>query len=191
MVRLAVRFNLNDLKRDLDAKGRKRVDKAAAIALGRVATTVRKVASQGIREKLAIKAAVAKNAITIRRLQGKLTIFIEASGKPIPIRDYGARQGKRGVTYRVSKAKGRRVYQNKFGKGFALDKAGGNVFIRVQAEPKGPRRAKIVKAYGPSIPQYFVTRIIRQLLQAKARERWPIEFAAAWRGLNIRAGRSA
>ena len=197
MVALNVRFDLNDFKREIDAKGRKQVDKAAAIALKRVATTVRKVASQSIRERLAIGAAVAKKAITIRRSGNKLTLFIEASGKPIPIRDYGAKAGKRGVTYKVSKSKGRKLYENKYGKGFIVAKAGGHVFIRVEPEPKGikrlfRKRAKIVKAYGPSVPQYFVTRIIRQLLIAKTRERWPVEFAAAWRGLQIRSagGRS-
>jgi hypothetical protein len=190
-MRLGVRFDLNEFKRELDAKGRKQVDKAASIALRRVATTVRAVASRGIREKLAISAAVAKKAITIRRDGKKLTMFIEASGAPIPIRDYGAKLGKKGVTYRVSKGDKRKLYENKYGKGFVIEKFGGHVFIRVEPEPKGlkrlfRKRAKIVKAYGPSVPQFFVTRIIRQLLLAKARERWPIEFAAAWRGLSLR-----
>ena len=187
MVGVRVRFDLNAFKRDLDEKGKKRVAKAASIALKRVATTVRKTASDKIRERLAIKAAVAKKAITIRRSAGRLTMVIEASGSPIPIRDYDARAGKRGVTYRVAKGGARKVYQSKFGKGFIVTKAGGHVFVRVEQEGPG-RRAKIKKAFGPSVPQYFVTKIIRELLLDKAKERWPTEFAAAWRGLSIRAG---
>lgn len=198
-MRLGVRFDLQAFKRDLDQKGRKRVDRAAGIALRKVGVSVRKVASDSIRQKLAIKAAIAKKAITIRRSGNKLTLFIEASGSPIPLREYGARQTAKGVSYKVSKTRGRRIYENKFGKGFIVERLGGHVFARVEPEPKGvkrairsllgrSKRAKIRKIYGPSVPQYFVTRIIRQLLLAKARERWPIEFAAAWRGLSIRAG---
>lgn len=189
-MRLGVRFDLNEFKRDLDAKGRKRVDRAAQIALGRIGTTIRKVASQGIREKLAITAAVAKKAITIRKSGSKLTLFIEASGSPIPIRDYGARAGKRGVTYRVSKGGKRKLYENKYGKGFIVDRLGGHVFVRSGPARKGGK-APIRKVYGPSIPQYFVTRVLRDLMLKSARERWPIEFAAALRGLSIRAGNSA
>lgn len=192
-MRLSVRFDLNEFKRDLDKKGRRRVYQAASIALKRVGTTVRKQAALSIREKLAIKAAVAKQAITMRRAGKELTLFIEASGKPIPIRDYGARAGKKGVTYRVSKGDKRKVYENKYGKGFVIEKFGGHVFIRVEAEPKGlkrlfRKRAKIVKAYGPSVPQFFVTRVVREILLQTARDRWPIEFARAWNGLAQRFG---
>lgn len=185
---------LEEFKRSVDQKKRKLVPKAAAIALGRVGTTVRKQASTGIRERIAISAAVAKKAIVIKRIGSGsdrgLVLLIEASGKPIPLRDYQAKQGKRGVTYRVSKAGPRKVRQNKYGNAFIVDSAGGHVFIRVGPDPPGKQRAKIVQAYGPSVPQYFATRIIRDLLTSTARNRWPIEFQRAWIAVTTRAASS-
>lgn len=187
MVRLSVDLDVLALKRTLNELEKKRVPKAAGIALGRVGTTVRKVASMSIRERMAISAAVAKKAITLRRVgQTRLTLFVEASGRPIPIRDFQAKEGKRGVSYRISKGAGKKIYANKFGKGFIVPRIGGHVFVRVTPDPPGKPRANIRLAYGPSVPQYFVTRHIRELMERSARERWPIEFARAWRGLSIR-----
>jgi hypothetical protein len=175
---------LRDFRRNLSDDQKKLVPKAAAMALGRVGTTVRKEASTGIRQRIAISAAVAKGAIKIKRegigsAKG-LILVLEASGRPIPLRDYQARQGRRGVTYRVSKSGGRKTRTNKYGTAFIVQGIGGNVFIRTSPDPRGPAKAKITQAFGPSIPQYFTTRIIRQLMTSKAQERWPIEFQRAW-----------
>lgn len=184
---------LSEFRRGLTEQQTKLVPKAAAIALGRVATTVRKVGSTGIRERLAISAAVAKKAMVIKRIgpgaNPGLVLLIQASGKPIPLREFQARQGARGVTYRVSKSGGRRTRLNKYGNAFILQSKGGHVFIRVSPDPPGKPKAKIVQAYGPSIPQYFATRVIRQLMTSSARQRWPIEFQRAWAGLSRRGAR--
>ncbi|HYE70677.1 MAG TPA: phage tail protein [Aquabacterium sp.] len=186
MVRVSVRFDLDAFTRNVNVAGRRRVNKAAAIALGRVGTTVRKEASLTIRERLAIKASVAKNQITLRRVgPDGLTLFIEAKGQPIPLRDFQARQGKRGVSYRVSKAAGRKVYETKFGKGFIIQRFGGHVFAPAGRDPKGPQKAKLRKIYGPSVPQFFVTKAIIEKLERIARQRWPIEFARAFNGLRV------
>lgn len=184
MVRVSVQFDINAFKRDLDAKGRKRVNKAAASALSRTATTVRKEASVSIRERLNISAAVAKKAITIRKMKGGLTVFIEAQGRPIPLRDFQARQTRSGVSFKVKRGGERKTYSSKYGPGFIITKIGGNVFVRAEPDPPGPKQAKVRKVYGPSVPQYFVTRAIRELLLRTARERWPIEFDRAWRALS-------
>lgn len=194
MPRITVRFDIRAFQRTLNDLQKKQVPKAAKIALGRVATTVRKVVSQRIRERLNIKSAAAKAAITIRRNARVLVISIEAKGKPIPIRDYGAKATKRGVTFKVVRGGERKLYSNKYGPGFIVAKAGGHVFARVEPEPRGIRRAlgkraRIRKVYGPSVPQYFVTQLITQVMVRTARERWPLEFAAAWRGLGIRQSR--
>lgn len=191
-MRLDVRFDLEEFRRGLSEIQKKQVPKAAGIALGRVGTTVRKQASVTIRQRLAISAAVAKNQITLRRVgTDRLTLIVEATGQPIPLRDFQAKQGKRGVTYRVSPRRGRRQYENKFGKAFVVRQFGGNVFARVTADPPGKAKAKIARIYGPSVPQFFVTRAIIDSLERIARDRWPIEFQRAFRGLNLNSGRSA
>jgi len=108
---------------------------------------------------------------------GRALIFdIVASGKPLPLREYGARMTKRGATFQVKKGTARRVYQRQGQPGFILPRFGSNVFVRTSPEPPGPPKAKIAKVYGPSIPQYFVTRFVRERMERIARERWPIEF---------------
>jgi len=185
-VGLDINFPLQELLRQVDAVRRQLVPRAAKIALARVGVTVRKQASISIREKLTIKAAVAKDAIKIRTEQGGLVLVVTASGKPIALKQYQARATKRGVSYKISKARGRRIYSNKYGKSFVIAKFGNNVFIRTSSDPPGPQKAKITKVFGPSVPQYFVTRFVREKLERVAKERFPIEFQRALTGLSSR-----
>jgi hypothetical protein len=154
------------------------VTKGAARALDRVATTVRKEGSDEIRTRLKLSASAVKERINVVRPYGgqRLIRDVVASGLPIPLRDYSARQTRAGASYQVSTAKGRRVYRNKYGAGFIIPKLGGNVFVRVGPNPPGKAVAPIRKVYGPSIPQYFVTRFVRERMQRVGAERWPIEF---------------
>lgn len=156
----------------------KEVNKGAARAIDRVATTVRKEGSDEIRTRLKLTASTVKERINIVRPYGgqRLVRDVVASGSPIPLRDYNARQTRAGASYQVSVSKGRRVYRNKYGVGFIIPKFGGNVFARVGPNPPGKAAAPIRKVYGPSIPQYFVTRFVRERMQRVAAERWPIEF---------------
>lgn len=154
------------------------VNKGAARALDRVATTVRKDAANEIKNRLKLGASAIKAKLDVTRPYGgqRLIRDIVASGKPIPLRDYSARSTQRGATYQVSVSKGRRVYRNKFGAGFMIPRLGNNVFVRVGPNPKGKKSAPIRKVYGPSIPQYFVTRFVRERMLATSADRWGIEF---------------
>lgn len=182
---LDINFPLQELLRQVDDVKRRLVPRAAKIALARVGVTVRKQASISIREKLSIKAAVAKDSIKIRKEQGGLVLVVTASGKPIALKQYQARATKRGVSYKISKARGRRIYDNKYGKSFVIAKFGNNVFVRSGVDPPGPRKAKITKVFGPAVPHVFVTRSVRNKLEAIARRRFPLEFQRAI--ANIRA----
>jgi hypothetical protein len=185
-MKFSVKFDLKQVQRYATDIQKKYIPAAAGIALGRVANTVRATSSTKIRERLAIAAAVAKKAIRVQRIGKKFEIWIVASGKPIALKDYQARQTRKGATYRVSKNKGRKVYSRQGRVGFIIPSKGGHVFVRTEDDPPGPMKGHIQKVYGPSVPQYFVTKIVNQAMRNTAMQRWPIEFAAAFRGVILR-----
>lgn len=176
MLKISVRLDIQRARREL-AHLKKEVDKAAIVALGRVATTVRKEADQEIRRRLSLKSSVVKEALRIKKYRNVLIVDIEASGKPIALREYKARPTRKGVTFQVVKGRPRRVYLRQGRPGFLVDKLGRHVFVQVTPDPPGPARHKIKKVYGPSIPQYFVTKHVTKTMMKTVAERWPIEFA--------------
>lgn len=182
----SARLDITGIKRLASDAQRKHIPVAAATALKRVATTVRNVGAVTIRQKLAVSAAVAKGALKVERSGSKLVIYIVASGKPIPLRDYQARKVKAGVSYRVARAGKRKRYRAKGRAAFIIETKGGHVFVRTEDDPPGPQKGRIRKVHGPSVPQYFLTKAIIRAMTKTARERWPIEFAAAIRGVLIR-----
>lgn len=186
-MRYNIELSLRDVKRLVSDVQKKYIPAAAGIALKRVGNTVRNAGALKIRERLAIKAAVAKGAIKVRRIgSDSFTLLIEASGKPIPLRDFGATQTKKGAKFRVSRAGARKLYKRKGRAGFILQRKGAHVFVRTEDDPPGPKKGRVKKVYGPSVPQYFVTKLVMEAMKQTAQERWPIEFSAALRGVLIR-----
>lgn len=186
-MRYNIELSIRDVKRLASDLQKKFIPVAAGAALKRVGNTVRNAGAKKIRERLAIKATVAKSAIKVRRIgSDRWTLLIEASGKPIPLRDYGATQTKKGVKFRVARAGARKLYLRKGRTGFIIKGKGGHVFVRTEDDPPGPKKGRVKKVYGPSIPQYFVTQPVMDEMKRVAQERWPIEFSAAIRGVLIR-----
>lgn len=176
-MKLNVRVDIERARREVQAS-RKQIDRGLARAISRVAISVRKASDQAIRETLAVPSAAVKKALDIKAPRGERTLIrdVVATGKPIPIRDYNARKTRRGATFKVLKGAPRKLWMVKGQPGFIVDKIGGHVFHRVGADPPGPIKAKIQKAYGPSLTQRFRTRKVVQAMQRTAAERWPIEF---------------
>lgn len=143
---------LKDLERDL-------VPKALVRALNKTADNVKVQTSRLVREKRPLPAAVVKDAIRVTRAnRTHLTASVTATGKPIPLREYNARQLKGGV--KVTVTKGNRAFVGPAGRrAFTVDRIGGHVFQRV-----GKGRLPIKKLFGPSIPG--------TLLEEKTAEAW-------------------
>lgn len=180
MINVDVRVDVAQMKRSLNAIERKLVPRAAANAINKTAITARKVGDQRIRQRFNLKSAVVKANITIKRAgSSHLIAVIEASGKPIALKDYAARATRKGVTYRISKVRGRRLYTAKGQLGFIVSSLGGHVYVRKGPEPKGPATVGIRKVFGPSLPQYFVTRLVRQAMMSSIQETWPKRFKEA------------
>lgn len=171
MLRLDIRGDLNEIKKSLTDLQQKKVPTAAARALNKTIGNVRTVASKAIREERALSAKVVRDALTVQRAtRTKLVASLTASGRPIPLRDYQARAGKRGVTVKVSPGK-RKLVVVGGNKAFEIEKLGKHIFVR-----EGNTRLPIKKLFGPSIPATFLKdKVVAAMAKAGA-ENWQKRF---------------
>ena len=175
MIKFNVKLDIQSARASLKGM-EKEVNKAAIRALTRVATTARKEADQEIRQRLTLSSGTVKQALKITKHRGVLIVDIDATGKPIALREYKARETRNGVTFQVAKGKPRKVYKRQGRAAFVIDKYGRHVFVRTGVDPPGKAKAPMQKVYGPSIPQYFMTKIVIGRLNRVTAQRWPIEF---------------
>lgn len=151
-------------------KAGKSIPREVAAAFNDTARKAKGDISREIRKELASPAAAVNKLISITRRANanSLTAAVQLKKtKRIPLRDFGARQTRAGVSYKISKNKGRRVARGAFqGPKPGVMKASwkGNVFKRV-----GAARLPIVKLMGPSPWGVFVENNLTPL-QVKAIE---------------------
>lgn len=137
------------------------------IAVNSTAREMKTPISRQIREVLAAPAAVVKKVINQSRKasRDRLIAGVQVDHtKRIPLRDFGARQNKRGVSYRITKGGGRKTIASAFqGPKPGVIKVSwkGHVFKRV-----GKARLPIRKLKGPSPWGVF----IKHNMAAKAAE---------------------
>lgn len=175
--------NARRMLRDLEDR---EIPRVVGRTLTRTASSVRSRASREMRSRINLQKATIEKAITVRRSNDiqKIRMLellrawfeIRYSSKPFGIRDFDARETKRGVTFKVSKVGTRKLYVRKGNKGFTVDRFGGHVFSRVGPDPPGPAKAKIKKATGPSIPQFAATKRVQADLIKYAQEFWAREL---------------
>ena len=132
-------------------KGSKpKVAQQLSIAINETQKKITVKASRAITEELAVKASVVKQKIKGKRAtKGDLLakVTVKASNR-LSLREFGAKQNKRGVTYKISKTKGRKLIAGAFQgpkPGVVKISWRGNVFKR-----EGKPRLPIVKRSGPS-----------------------------------------
>ena len=146
--------------------------RAISRGLNKTAGNVRTAASVAIRRRRALSAKVVRNALAIRRATpSKLVSSLVVTGKPIPLRDYKARQTKKGVTAQVSPGK-RKLITHRGNAAFIVQKLSGHVFAR-----QGKGRLPIKKLFGPSLPSTFVQQEVRAAWTATARDALPKRIA--------------
>ena len=158
------------LERALGEKA-KRLPIELKIAVNATAKKTKPAISKEVRKELAAPAKAVNQTISI---QSKAT-NTEASAKVlvkktrrIPLRDFGARQNKRGVSYRISKSQGRKTIYGAFQgpkPGVMKTSWKGNVFQRV-----GKSRLPIVKLYGPSPWGVVVKKKLKPVVQKDAKK---------------------
>lgn len=166
----------------LEQLTRRELPKVIGRSLNRTAAHGKTALSKLLRKRINLKKAVIDQSISTRRsneigalsatLSDRAWFEVRVSGKPIALRDFAAKQVKRGVTFKVSRGASRREYLSKGQHAFIVPSLGGHVFVRKGPEPPGPETIGIRKVYGPSLPQYFATHRIQDAEISDVREFW-------------------
>lgn len=171
-----IRFDVSQVLKTLDEMPRGPARRAIVRGLNKTATNVRTSASSAIRKRRALSAKVVRDALAIRKANNqKLVSSIVVTGRPIPLRDYKARQTKKGITAQVSPGK-RKLVSHRGNAAFFVQKIGGHVFAR-----QGRDRLPIKKLYGPSLPSTFAQEEVRKAWTATAVEVMPKRLAEEMR----------
>ena len=142
--------SLDSLKAAIEGTTRK-IKSELRVAINATAAKSKSILNKEIRSELAVTAKVVSSTIrTKRKSEGNdlsATVEVKKTAR-ISLKEFGARQGKKGTSYKISKTKGRKTISDAFqGPKPGLMKASwkGNVFKRA-----GKARLPIVKLYGPS-----------------------------------------
>ena len=174
-----VTSNVDQTIKDLLGFGAAVKEKAVVRTLNDVAAQLRTRASREIRAAgYQLKAGALRNALRpIKASRSSLWAGISASGRPIPLIDYGAREVSTGVSVNVEH--GRKVISH----AFIATMPGGHrgVFAR---EP-GAKARKVVKAgrvqwetlpitqlFGPGIPDALANKVVANGLQSLVDEKF-------------------
>jgi hypothetical protein len=193
-MRFSYTSNVKDVIRELDAAG-KETRPAVVRALNKTIAQVKVRASREVRTAgYKLMAADIKKAIDVQRANsGRLTARAIASGRPIPLIKYNARQVGAGVS--VDVLNGRKVVAHAF---IAKTANGPQVFVRaVGAKHKKVSKGgkvqwsalPITRKYGPSIPDALANKAVEAALIALISERFPIILAHEHAWLNKRLTR--
>ena len=122
--------------------------KELGIVAWKAARPAKALISKEVTKELAVPQKIVKSKIWTKKV-GKTGAAIQLDkSKRIELRDFGARQTKKGVSYKISKSKGRSTIRQAFKgprPGLTFAKHKGSVFGRV-----GESRKPIAKLYGPS-----------------------------------------
>jgi len=147
MAQTVITFKSKDVQATLAGIPQKILIPATVRALNKVAANVKTAASRAVRERRGLPAAAVNKTMVIRRAnRNKLRSTLVVTGKPIGLKDYKARQTRKGVTVEVTRG-ARKLIPG----AFIVQKLSGQVFTR-----DGKARLPIEKMVGPSIPGTFV-----------------------------------
>ena len=176
---VSVRGDMSNIINSLARLQRDVVDKAVPRALNKVADQVKTAAARSMRDagyKLPI-GIIKKGLSTYKASQGSLTAKVIASGRPIPLISYGARQTDSGVS--VDVLNGRKMIPGAFIATMPSGHKG--VYIRMGAMHKRVQKAgrvsysglPIKELFGPSVPNGLSSDAVRASLEQLIRDRFP------------------
>lgn len=154
-------------------------EKAVVRALNRTAQQARTAASQEVRTAgYNIKASAIKSSFSIAKAsKGRLVVVLKATGRPIGLINYGARQTKSGVSVQVKA--GRTILRHAFIATMPSGHRGvferiGNTHKRIVRNGKALRTTLPIKElFGPSIPQSLANAAVEAAIMAKIRQKFP------------------
>lgn len=153
--------------------------KAVVRALNKTAMQARTAAAQEVRSAgYNIKSSAIKNSFSITKAaQGRLVVVLKSTGRPVALINYGARQGKNGVSVQVKAS--RSVLRHAFIATMPNGHRG--VFERTGKQHKKLKRngktirsgLPIKELFGPSIPQSLANDAVEKALMVKIRQKFP------------------
>lgn len=178
MLNLSVKMDTKGITASL-GKVMKDQQKAIVRALNKTADQARTAASQEVRAAgYNIKASAIKSSFSITKAsKGRLVVVLKATGRPIGLINYGARQTKSGVSVQVKA--GRTILRHAFIATMPSGHRGvferiGNTHKRIVRNGKALRTALPIKElFGPSIPQSLANAAVEAAIMAKIRQKFP------------------
>ncbi len=170
-IEIQIKQDVRDVERMLKGLGRT-ADKVITRALNRTIKPVESAAVKSLSKDMRLTQKVVRKSFHINRAnfatrKAQINVF----GKRVPLIDYGARQTKKGVTYKAPKG-GRGLVAG----GFLSTMRSGHKGVFKRA---GKGRLPIQQLYGPSVPYVFLKRHIQRAMDSVAKERWDKEVRTA------------
>lgn len=152
----------------------KDVRKQLKTAVNKAGRSMESQMARMVRQEINVASKAVKRVITRPLLATETQLSTEivvAKGKRLSLKEFGARQTKAGVSYRISKKGGKKTIKG----GFIVESLGGHVYVRdgdkvemSRGRYKGRKRQKIFKRFGPSLWGYFANRKVMLDVQKKA-----------------------
>ena len=188
-ITVVVKHNMAACLVDLDLAISEMRDVAPVRALNKMADQLKVQASRAMRDAgYGLKAADVKKGLRVQRAtQGSKRASVIASGRPIPLIKYTARQTSKGVTVNVQK--GRKLIAGAFiatmpsgHQGVYVREAGGK-HRKVNARGKASwHQLPIRELFGPSVPDGLANKAVQQTLVQLVVERFPklLAHEQAW-----------
>ena len=160
------------------------ISKASARALNKVIVSVRQEAVQHVhRVRRMKKGAIKKSMVIVRATRRILEARINASNRPVSLKEYSAKvAGKKGHKRVIVNVTGqRKVLEH----AFILPNKGGHVFERIS-----DKALPIKKLFGPSIGSALIKSSVRLAINQVIKKKWPVVFAREMQfEINKRNGR--
>jgi hypothetical protein len=181
MISISISINTKEIQRALTTQMENVVNKAAVRAINKTAMQARTEAVRAVRCDYNIKASAIRNSFKLQRAKkGNLTAVLTATGKPIALIDYGARQVIGGVS--VSVKNKRTVIRGAFLAKMQSGHTG--VFVRVGKEHKTVTRngkkirsgLPIKELFGPSVPTALANERVQNAIKRLIKEKLPKIF---------------
>lgn len=190
-----VRHNADLVAMEFMAAAQEMRDTAMVRALNKMADQVKVASAREVRAAgYGLKISTIKAGIRVKRAsQGNLKAAVIASGRPIPLIQYSARETSKGVTVNVQK--GRKLIAG----AFIATMPSGHRGVFVREEGGKHKRVKkggkvswhqlpIRELFGPSVPDGLANKAVQDALQQLITEKFPdiLEHEHSW--LRRRAG---
>jgi hypothetical protein len=151
-----------------------------ARAVQRAGTTIKAEQSREIAQRLNLRAATIKNELTVKRQPkpGTPEIVFAVKARGVPLHEFGARQGKRGVSVKVFKQGSRALLTA----AWQAKRFGGKILGRVSASNRkqygSPHvgRLPLKPLFGPNVLSQYITDTVQRRGADTWARRIPIEL---------------